>query len=615
MMKKRIIAIIAAVLAVLIAVGVILFSLSRCNDSTGKKTVIKKVVVTNNDSDDPDDDYNDDEDDYYDDDYYDDNGYDDDNYDDDPYDSDDINLSNGYDDAIVYRPSDIMTNSSELYQLNVNNDSANVASPFFRGTTGSVYWPTEYLDMNVYNQSYTPEMNDFELSRFADIGLTVLRTGFWTDWMFTGDPENPWDNDSEIMNKFYDFCRDADRYGLKVAPLFGWSYPCFLYGADQFLSEVNYMYPRKLDENGNRIVVERWGYYFEEPDTELMNQRFADWVVASIQGFKDHGITNVEYIFFGNEPREDGGTAEGAFVEYQLKTFSAAHEALKAAGLRDFVKIIGPNQSAVTPRAGLACAFLDRAPGVFDIISTHHSPYGADATEDRYSDAATIYDGWLEKMDDRNLRDKMEFWCDEYITNADKYGEHGAYDAWTGVQQCAGLVAATNAGVTGINYWQIFDQLWPGYFGSGGEYLYGAQRDGSCPTLYESMMPSATFYAHTLFTKYMSSNKNPGVSYRCEAEDDTCGLYVTAVKLPSGDTSVMVVNHTTDERSYQLNFATAMGGKTMYRYLYNVATTVPNLQYNYLPADMAFTNVGDTLVDTVPGGSVVVYSTIKNVAE
>lgn len=598
-MKKRIIAIVAIILAVLIALAVIFVSCD--GDDKGGKKKQQVVIITKDDDDDGDEPVEEEPDEEPDE-------------NDDPYAPDDITLDDGYNIDIVYSPSEIMESNSDFYQLSVNNNEENIASPFFRGTTGSVYWCTEYMDKNAFGQAYTEEMLDYEFSRYADIGLTVLRTGFWSDWMYTGDPNNPWDNDNENLNNFYDFCRAAAKYNLEVVPMMAWSYPNFLYGGGQYLTEVGYMYPRLLDENGKTTVVQRWGQYFEEPDVEEMNKRFASWVVATVQGFKDHGITNVNYILFGNEPHEDGGSATGAFVDYQIGTFSAAHEALKAAGLRDRVKLIGPNQSCTTPRAGLAVAFMDRAPEVFDILSSHNSPKGTDSVEDNYERVWTNYSGWMEKMDDHNLRFEKEFWCDEYSGNADTYGPHGFIDPWVGVQQCAGLVAATNAGISGINFWQIFDQLWPNYYGSGGEYQYGVQMDGACKSLYEGQTPYPSFYALTLFTKYMSTNKNPGTSYRCDT-DEASGLYVTAAQHPNGDFSVMVVNTSLEDRAYELNFANSLGGKTLYRYLYNPATIVPNLDYNYLPADKAFTNVGDTLADKVAGGNVVVYSTIKNLAE
>ena len=611
-MKKRVIAIIAIILAVIIAALALGLTLSKC---TGGKKVVQVVMVdTDKDNDDDtDDDTNDDDDD-------DDDDFDDDEDDDfDPYKSDNITLDTGFTDYETHNPDDIVNSSeeSELFILNANNSKEHIATSLYRGMSGAMYWGTEFMEMNVFNQAYSEEMIDKEMGRFADLGLKVLRVGLFSDYGFTGNPENPWSADTPQMLNFYKFCRAADKHGLIVAPMFAWSYPNFLYGGSQYMSEVNYMYPRELDEDGNPIIVMNWGNYFEKPNVELMNERFSSWVVTAIQGFKDHGIENVDYAFFGNEPHEDGGTATGAFVDYQVGTFSAVHEALKAAGLRDRIKMIGPNQSCVTPRAGLAVAFMSRAPQVFDIYSSHYAMLGQTSVEDNYTNCAENYDGWMDKMDDFEIRNVKEFWLDESGGNANHFID-GYEDTWIGVIYCSMYTAAINSGISGMLPWQIFDQLWPQYYGSGGEYKFGVQKGGSAPSFYESERPYPMLYALSLFTKYMSSWDDVyglGTSYRCEVEDESSGLHITMIQRGDGEYSIAVINPTTDDKSYQINLEETLGGATLYRYRYSAGEADVSLNFEVPKADIAFTNVEKTIVDTVPGGTVAIYSTIKDINE
>ena len=595
-MKKKLIIIISIFLAVLIMALSLGLTLSKC---TSNKKIVNVVVdaddtSSNNDttSDDQDSSRNEDQD---------------------PYISDNISLSNGFTDYEAIDPNDFVNTKTEFIHLSANNNEENIASPFFRGITGTVYWSSEYLGLDPAGRQYTDEMIDMELERLRDAGIHYLRTGFWSDWMYTGNPDSPWDANTETMHRFYDWCKKVETYGMQVIIVFAWS-PTFVHGGSQYLSEVEYLYPRKTDENGNKIVMNLFGTWVEEPDTELTNKRYSEWCVALLDGLKEHDVKNAYHLLLGTEPRENGGSAEGAFVEYQLDTYKTLHNKLVETGYRDDVILIGPNQSNITTRAGLASRFMAEAPEVFDIYSTHYTVFGQTSVDDCYADAAVLYDGWMEKMDNFELRFKQEFWCDEYSVNADKFGEHGSIDPWMAIGGTAGLIAATNAGISGINYWQLFDQSWPDYYESGGEYINGIQSDGASPSLYESQTPYPSYYGLMLYSKYMSYGDKTGVSYRCEGSV-TDGLYLAMARLSDGNWSIIVVNHTTDTKSFQIDIAESLGGATMYRYLYNVQTADSDVYATPITADKGFSNVKNILVDTLNGGSIAVYSTIKDIAE
>lgn len=337
-------------------------------------------------------------------------------------------------------------------------------------------------------------------------------------------------------------------------------------------------------------------------------------MTEAYQAILDHGVTNLNSFLLGNEPHEDGGTATGAFVNYQIDTYTAVHEALKAAGLRDKVTLIGPNQSAPSGRAGLAQAFMDRAPDVFDVYTSHYTPSGQTSVDDIYSDGKTVYDGYMSVMDDHDLRNEREFWLDEFLANGDRYNAF-ENDTYLGVQTASIILAAMNSGVSGICVWEMFDQLWPDYYGSGGEYMYGMQTDGAIPSLYDSELPYSLYYTYTLFTKYMSQAKS--TTYVSEAEDESSGLYIATVQLADGNWSVAVVNMTTDEKDIDVNFEKAMGGKTFYRYRYSAGEIEEQttIAAKVLTADKGFKNVQNDIIDTIPGGTVVVYSTIANLSD
>ena len=125
-------------------------------------------------------------------------------------------------------------------------------------------------------------------------------------------------------------------------------------------------------------------------------------------------------------------------------------------------------------------------------------------------------------------------------------------------------------------------------------------------------------YALSLFTKYMSSWDDVyglGTSYRCEVEDESSGLHITMIQRGDGEYSIAVINPTTDDKSYQINLEESLGGATLYRYRYSAGEADVSLNFEVPKADIAFTNVEKTIVDTVPGGTVAIYSTIKDINE
>lgn len=529
------------------------------------------------------------------------------------YINDDIELTIGYDGDEEFSILDLRAaeESSEAYVLNILNGSEPM-SKTFRGITGAVYHATEYLYENgdTNGRKYTEEMVKLEVKRWADAGLKYVRTTFMSDWMYTGDDSNPWDFDNATMNRFYDWCKLLDSYGITVIINLGWNFGKIAYGSDQYLTEVDYLRPLKLDEHGNPVTVYKWGTYYHEVDWDEASRRYSAWGIAAVKAFAEHGVTNANHLLLFTEPVEHGGMPTGAWFEWQEKVFSEFHESLKAAGLRDKVTLYGPNQSSTSGSAGLVRYFLENAPEVFDVYTSHDNHLiGQTSVDDIYDDAYTVYSGYMHPIDDFDIRYEKEFWLDELGVNGDHFA-YGVDDPWIGVWFGANVSAAINAGISGINIWQFVEQLWYENYGSGGEFQNGVQTSGVVPSLYESEMPFSAYYAVTLFSKYMSCEG--GKSYYCAPVDESSGLHIAAVEMADGNWSIAVINNTTDSRTFNVNFEKSLGGKTLYRYLYNASEIVPTTAAEIITADKGFTNVNGVLSDTLKGGSVAIYSTIKN---
>ncbi len=593
--RNRIIAIVAAVLALVIIAVIILLTLSKCQGDENKPPKKVIIVAGNGGKDETPDD----------------NGGNDENPD--PFISDDITLGLGYQGGITYDAHELFDDGSESFIIEVKNDS-DPLSKTFRGITSTVYHPSEYLSRDPHERKYTDEMLDLELTRLKNSGIKFVRTMFWSNWMYTGNPDQPWDTENQTMLEFYEWCKKVEEYDLQVIPMMMWSYSALFYGGSNYLVECDYLIPKVLDDNGDAVLTQDFGIYHDQIDHELQNERCADWVVTAAKGIYDHGVTNLFGFFFGNEPHEDGGLAEGAFAKWQVATFSACEAALKEAGFRNkgadnYITLIGPNQSCTTDRAGLAKYFMSNAPQVFDIYSSHRTVNTQAPTDDPYDAIAPIFSGWMEVMDLFELRYQKEFWCDEFGSNGDEYNEAGDLDdPWHAVNIATQHMAAFNAGTSAISVWQFLDQTWPDYYGSGGEYEYGAQRSGSAPSLYKTEVPWSLYYGTALFAKF-SGNEN-GTTYETKALDEASGLYAQAIKLADGGWSILLVNMTTDEKTFTFNFEKELDA-TLYRYMHDAGTLKPTTAANVAVADKGFKNVQKTFTDTVPGGAIVAYSTME----
>lgn len=592
-MKKKIIVIVSIILSVAIVALTLGLTLSKCS---GKKIV--QVVMVDQDKDKDDDDSSTNDTDNSDDDDTDDstgNGFLD----------EPIGTDLGFKDGEMENLSDLFDVKNEVYTLKSKNGSEPLCKTF-RGLTGTVYWPTEFTD-DVFGRHYTEDMMKEELRRLVDAGITHVRTQIQTSWVFSGNEDKPWDWECERMQEMYAYFRTMKEVGLTpIVVLFG-SMAGIVYGGNNSAqADSYYLTPRILDENGRPIVIEKWLVYFEIPDYEETYKRLAQYTVELYNACKDHDAEINDVMFF-TEPHEDGGSPTGAHGEMFVECFTTIHERLIKEGIRDKIKVYGPNQSS--KRGGLARLIMEQAPDTVDVYTSHFTPNGQVSTDDLYDTGLEVYRNYMQVMTD--FESEKEFWIDEFGLDGDIYvPQFDMSDAFRGTQQAGYMTAMMNAGISGFSAWQFLQKLWPDYIGSGGEFWYGVQLGGDMQSLFTNEAPFPSYYASTLYSKY--SGRQNGKTYYSYAEDEMSGLYIGTVELEDGGWSIYVVNMTTDEKSFQIDFERSLCGKTLYRYLYSPETVNPTVKAEIIKADKGFKNVDKTLCDTLSGGSVAVYSTIEN---
>ncbi len=484
----------------------------------------------------------------------------------------------------------------------------------FTGVNKTVYHP---VISDVFGRQYTEAQWAFEIGRMKEAGITAIRTMFRSQWAYTGDENDPWNWDSEEMQQFYTWCNKLKEYGMDVAVILGWSVPYFVYGATS-IPEVKYLAPRIYDENGKVKYTISWGILHPAIDFDTAAERYAEWGTQAITAINEHGVTNVTHALTFNEPsHRNSSVYEGAHAKEMLQLVEALVDKMNVTTLsngktvRESIKLVGSNQ-ANPVNAGLSDYFLKNSKygiDLYDIWTTHYVESGYETIygpeNDHYDTQLATYKTML-----TNYKGKKPFWLDEFAC-------HGYFlsddvddktQRWWGVDYASQYVALMNSGMSGGILWQYSDCLWSYISGSGGAFLYGLHLTGATQATLKTQTPYYSYYAITLLTKYMSCKDNSS-TYLGESGD--AHIHTSAVQTADGNWSVLVVNNNLEDKAISIKFDSSIGGKNMYRHVYNYATVTPDSQARVIDADKTYSAVTDTINDTIPAGSVVIYTTMK----
>ena len=397
------------------------------------------------------------------------------------------------------------------------------------------------------------------------------------------------------------------------------SVPGFVHGASSG-PDVSYLYPHLLDKNGNSQHTLSWGVLHPAINFPLACERYAEFFTQTIEAMYNHGIKNVTHALTFNEPCHPNGTLyEGAHAALMLRLVETCVDKMNSRVLpngqtvREYITLVGPNQANRT-NAGLADYFLKHSKygiDLYDVWSTHMvvgitgDIVGAEG--DNYDWSYSAYTAMM-----NNYKGKKPFWCDEFAVQGYKWeydkNSNDSEARWWGVNYSAQYAALINSGMSGGILWQLLDNNWTYLSGSGGEFMYGIHMTGATHSVLQTQTPYYSYYAVSLLTKYLSSREQT-TSFAGTSLD--AHIHTAAVRLPDGNWSILVVNNNETDEKIAVNLDSSIGGKTMYRHTYVAEEITPDSEAKILDADKTFTNVTTRINDTIPAGSVVVYTTVK----
>lgn len=461
-----------------------------------------------------------------------------------------------------------------------------------------------------FNRTYNEKQIALELDTLQKMGVHMIRS-FYGDSLAWDPATQSYDFESPYMQAFYQNCRDMEKIGVEVGVTAQWSLAGFL-----------------SEQAGNQQTVNLGVAGFLVPgDFEATCRNYSRFMEQSVLAFQAHGVTNVKYFFAYTEcnntfvkTTQGETTLEKRNYERLYPIFDGAITALdaglKSAGLRDRYKIVGPcdnwraDDGSESDYSRLVKYSIEHLSDKIDIIGSHN---GYDRNNEYVDD--NYYDVPMEKLIDPMIQAKnagKEYWVDEYNVAVNKYGLSSYRlfnkNPWKGVALGAMVNSVMNmGGISNIFLWTFYDQQWPNNTNSGEdtEFANGIQLCGYLPCLFESTTPYKPWYSCSLLTRYIGQ----GTTYDCEV---SFGVYLSAIQRTDGEWTVAVTNYNYEDTPIKISFEKSMGGKTFYRHLYDTNHLEPKPGNDMIGISAIAKNVTTGFYDTLPGGSVAVYTTVKD---
>lgn len=495
--------------------------------------------------------------------------------------------------------------------INLNVDNSKVINAKWGGVNavnqGFMFLPDEY------GRDYSDDQIAEELRRMEAMDINMVRSYMDAGYAFErrNGKEITYDWDNERMQAFYKWLDAMEERDIEVAVQMGWN----------------------VGSVANATTTDALGYtipWYVSGQLNIYSEMidmYTDWVELFIKEVIIKRGYDIEYLVMFTEPYHFNEYTFYVDYDYNKETkngwevsvdlIQATHKALKEAGLRDMVKLTGPQY-------GLSKQFyegetleeelnwwIERIDDCIDVYTFHW--YVPTWPGEGSSSSATVfddnYDLWLYYFSEvKRIVDKTgkPFWFDEW-----NYGAQAMENQKTDfyAQQIAQtVIAAMNAGIDSMLYWQSFETVWPTRFDTGGEFEKGIQILGTAPSLYESAIPYKLYYGFSLLAKY--AGETGSKTYSGSSKKGVCCSMVEYEKDGKTYQNVIVVNSTSLEQKISINFEKSIG-KDMYRYMFDPINTTPTTAAAMIPADKGLKNVKTVLQDTIPAGSIVVYSTVK----
>lgn len=456
---------------------------------------------------------------------------------------------------------------------------------------------------NDLGRQYTEDQASIELERVKNMKLNNVRTNYGSEFAYENGAFN-WE--SVNMQGIYRWAKVLQEADVDIALNASWA--------------VEVMYADTNPWNGFSMPG-----VWVKGDWETTLRNYQNWMVQSLAAFRAHGINNIEYLIMFTEPEEFPRhqvlpdqkleDLEDPVFEKWFEATKACHEALVEAGVRSMYKMVGPNSTGTTYTAEgiyvnpLFSQAVRYANDFIDIYSNHtYLRSVEDPSQDTMADL--VDPAWRDHATYAKERTGKECWADEYNLTFGSGSEHGITEArespWFAMHHGVVLATAISCGVQNQVMWTIADQQWNNNANNDDGFHNGIQKHGVLPSLFESTFPKTSYYGVSLLTRYFGNHAN---AY----ETDSGAIYSAYQVDENNVASVLAVNMDPVEKAkVTVEFEKNIGHTVFYRHLYDTNNQVSTAEAKLIGIDKVIHCYGDTFTDTIPSGSMAVYTTTKD---
>lgn len=511
-------------------------------------------------------------------------------------------------------------------ELSVLNNQPYINTDFF-GANWAVYHGTTYMKDKT-GRNYTEEMAQKEFNRLVDSGITGVRTIFRSTWMhpiemtFTG-----WDFENETMQAFYKWAKEMQKRDIDIIITAGWLLTWYAreeYTENLWYDEVPYLHGDGEDYYGESNGVDFSGMTENEIRLKKASLRYGEWVRRCLEAFKANGINNVKYVLCFTEPsgQKPANSTTGTpstklgveSVEY-VTMVKGLHEVLTKHGVRDTVKIIGPNQATGLNAEDMIlmeyCLKELKGTGVIDIYTAHSYPSTANIHGSDYfiPEVSWNYHNYIMK-EYNSVMERQNFTGTFLYDEMTGGGEatDPKISAYFGIQAIVGAINIMHNGADGIMRWNIFDQLWPNSDSNTGEFREGIHVTGLAPSFFESYVPRNQYYSFSLFTKYI---KGLNKVVNCNGSKVSDSLYYIVLEDDNGNLTAVVVNTSQSAKYFNLKFNSSLNNLVLNRHMFEYTSSNPNSEAKLAGIDKII-RVNNEIKDVIPAGGLMIYTTRKD---
>lgn len=495
------------------------------------------------------------------------------------------------------------------YVLAINNKAS--VNDTFMGF-GAVYYPWIYWKDGA-GRNYTEKQAQIELDRLVESGTTWIRSVVYARSEWYDAANNQWKYAGEHYEGLVKFFKEIDKRGVEVMLNFEWG------GA--------------IQGNENIFENQTLSAYPKEKKVEM----FGSFASSFLQALKAEGINCVKYLTIYSEPsnRKELGVDfndpefesvhVAKIIPLYTSVLKSVHDTLTADGIRKDYKIIGNNQASNYFVNTLTWQqfkpMFEATKQYLDEYSYHFYNYLSEPKGYTYDAFAAITDQFAVDMKAQLGISSNLTWFDEvnvaydgnsgpYYEIKQKYGT-GIYalkdEPYTATQMGNTLLAMLNGGYKTACLWTFTSNLWPDNTTTGSSFLNGTFLCGMMPNLMDSLVPYNSYYTYSLISRYCTNAKAVYAGDNTEAD----GMATSCVYDKDGNITIYVVNSNLYDVEYKVNFEQHLGGKVLYRHMYDPAVFENNTAAKPIGVDRVLINVDKGFIDAIPAGAVVAYTTSK----